>query len=61
MDMTQTLIAELVMMIMLFALMQMLGMMQARRRQRVKIKFFMPEDDNTRARRTDTTRLSGRS
>ncbi len=60
MDMTQTLIAELVM-IMLFALMPMLGMMQARRTQRSKIKFFMPEDDKARARRTGTTRLDGKS
>lgn len=53
MDLTQTLNAQLAMM-MFFALMPMLGMMQARRAQRTKIKFFMPEDD---ARRDDATRM----
>ena len=56
MDLTQTLNAQLAMM-MFFALMPMLGMMQARRAQRTKIKIFMPEDDG---RRNETTRF-GRS
>ena len=43
MDMTQTLNAQLAMM-MFFALIPMLGMMQARRSQRAKIKIFLPEE-----------------
>ena len=58
MDMTQALNAQLAMM-MFSALMPMLGMMQARRAQRGKIKFFMPEDDD-HARRSDATRAGGR-
>ncbi len=46
MDMTQTLNAQLAIM-MFFALMPMLGMMQARRAQRSKIKIFMPENDRS--------------
>ncbi len=60
MEMIQTLHAQLAMM-MFFALIPMLGMMQARRAQRGKIKVFIPEDDNTRARRTAATRQGGRS
>ncbi len=60
MDMIQTLNAQLAMM-MFFALIPMLGMMQARRAQRGKIKIFMPEDDSTGARRSDATRPGGRS
>ena len=51
MDMTQTLNAQLAMM-MFFALIPMLGMMQARRSQRAKIKIFLPENDSN-ARRGD--------
>ena len=60
MDMTQTLNVQLALM-MFFALIPMLGMMQARRDQRSKIKIFMPEDESTRARRGDATRPGGRS
>ena len=55
MDMTQTLNAQLAMM-MNFTLMPTLA--QARRAQRSKIKLFMPESDN--ARRTDATRSGER-
>ena len=54
MDMTQTLNAQLAMM-MFFALIPMLGMMQARRSQRAKIKIFLPENDSN-ARRGDASR-----
>ncbi len=56
MEMTQTLNIQLAMM-MFFALIPMLGMMQVRRAQRSKIKFFMPEDDNASARRSDAARM----
>ncbi len=56
MDWIQTLNAQLAMM-MFFALMPMLGMMQARRAQRGKIKFFIPKNDNTGARRDDEDRI----
>ena len=59
MEMIQTLHAQLAIM-MFFALIPMLGMMQAQRAQRGKIKFFIPEDENTRARGTDATRRGGR-
>ena len=52
MDMTQMLNAQLAMM-MFFALIPMLGMMQARRAQRAKIKVFLPEDDTTSGPRDD--------
>ncbi len=52
MDMTQMLNAQLAMM-MFFALIPMLGMMQARRAQHGKIKIFMPENDNASGRRGD--------
>ena len=58
MDMTQALNAQLVMM-MFFALIPMLGMMQARRAQRGKIKIFMPDDDKG-VRRDDAGRARGR-
>ncbi len=60
MEMIQTLNAQLAMM-MFFALIPMLGMMQARRAQRGKIKIFMPENESTRARRSDAMRPGGRS
>ncbi len=49
MDMTQALNVQLAIM-MFFALMPMLGMMQARRAQRGKIKIFMPENDKSHGR-----------
>ncbi len=52
MDMTQALNAQLAIM-MFFALMPMLGMMQARRAQRSKIKIFMPENDKSHGQRED--------
>ena len=52
MDMTQTLNAQLAIM-MFFALMPMLGMMQARRAQRSKIKIFMPENDKSNGQSGD--------
>lgn len=55
MDLTQTLNAQLAMVI-FFALMPILAMMQARRAQRTKIKVFMPEDDT---RRDETIRPRG--
>ncbi len=56
MDLTQKLNAQLAMM-MFFALMPMLGMMQARRARRGKIEFFLPENDNAGARRDDENRI----
>ncbi len=58
MDMTQVIYAQLAMMLIL-ALMPMLGMTQARRAQRVKIKFFMPEDDAADTRRDHSIRIGG--
>ncbi len=58
MDMTQTLNAQLAMM-MFFALIPMLGMMQARRAQRGKIKIFLPENDSN-ARRGDASHMGRR-
>ncbi len=52
MDMTQALNVQLAIM-MFFALMPMLGMMQARRAQRAKIKLFKPENDDTSGQRDD--------
>ena len=52
MDMTQSLNAELAIM-MFSALMPMLGMMQARRAQRSKIKIFMPENDKSHGQSGD--------
>ena len=52
MEMIQTLNAQLAVM-MFFALMPMLGMIQARRTQRSKITCIMPENDN--AQRTGGT------
>ena len=56
MDMTQALNAQLAIM-MFFALIPMLGMMQARRVQRSKIKILMPEGDKSHGRRGDADRL----
>ena len=56
MDMTQALNVQLAIM-MFFALIPMLGMMQARRAQRSKIKIFMPENDKPHGRRGDVVRL----
>ena len=56
MDMTQTLNAQLAIM-MFLALMPMLGMMQARRSQRSKIKVFMPKNDGSREQRGDVNHL----
>ena len=58
MDMTQVIYAQLAMML-IFALMPMLGMTQARRAQRVKIKFFMPGDDAADTRRDRSIRIGG--
>ncbi len=55
MEMIQTLNAQLAMM-MFFAAIPMLGMMQAKRSQRAKIKLFVSEHDTDRARRVDATR-----
>ena len=52
MDMTQALNAQLAIM-MFFALMPMLGMMQARRAQRSKIKIFMPENHKSHVQSED--------
>ena len=56
MDMTQALNAQLAIM-MFFALMSMLGMMQARRAQRSKIKIFMPENDRSHGKSGDVIHL----
>ncbi len=56
MDMTQALNAQLAIM-MFFALMSMLGMMQARRAQRSKIKILMPENDRSHGQRGDVNHL----
>ena len=56
MDMTLTLNAQLAIM-MFLALMPMLGMMQARRSQRSKIKVFMPKNDRSREQRGDVNHL----
>ena len=56
MDMTQTLNAQLAIM-MFLALMPMLGMMQARRSRRSKIKVFMPKNDRSREQRGDVNHL----
>ncbi len=55
MDMTQALNAQLAIM-MFFALMPILGMMQARRAQRSKIKIFMPENDKSHGQSEDVNR-----
>jgi len=57
MDMTQALNAQLAIM-MFFALIPMLGMMQARRAQRCKIKIFVPENDKSQGRHGAVDRLS---
>ena len=57
MDMTQALNAQLAIM-MFFALIPMLGMMQAQRAQRSKIKIFVPENDKSQGWRGDVDRLS---
>ena len=54
MDMTQALNAQLAIM-MFFALMPMLGTMQARRAQRSKIKIFMPENDKSHGQSGDVS------
>ena len=56
MDMTQALNVQLAIM-MFFALMPMLGMMQARRAQRGKIKIFMPEKDRSHGPRGNVNHL----
>ncbi len=56
MDMTQALNAQLAIM-MFFALMPMLGTMQARRAQRSKIKIFMPEKDKSHGQSGDVNHL----
>ena len=52
MEMTQALNVQLAIM-MFFALMPMLGMMQIRRAQRSKIKIFMPENDKSNGQSRD--------
>ncbi len=56
MDMTQALNVQLAIM-MFFALVPMLGMMQARRTQRGKIKMFMPEQDKFHGQRGNVSHL----
>ncbi len=58
MDMTQALNAQLAIM-MFFALMPMLGMMQARRAQRSKIKIFMPEKHKSHGQSEDVNHRDG--
>ena len=52
MKMTQALNVQLAIM-MFFALMPMLGMMQIRRAQRSKIEIFMPENDKSNGQSRD--------
>ena len=52
MEMTQALNVQLAIM-MFFALMPMLGMMQIRRAQRSKIEIFMPENDKSNGQSRD--------
>jgi len=54
--MTQALNTQMAIM-MFFALIPMLGIMQARRAQRSKIKTFMPENDNSHGQRRNVDSL----